>query len=159
MLKIEQNWGKIANCLPLCSTKICTANYRYEHERRKAKNRKLTRSWHNFFTKILSNHNISLLMIMNLNAFTWLCKSSLIMDFVSFKISFIINKVVRIKFTLFNQINQIFYFTRCITPKRVTSLRAALLRPGNTAPFEKMQQRWRTVGTTMTDSTGPRFKL
>ena len=47
------------------------------------------------------------------------------------------------------------------TPKRVTSLRgpiSASLRPGNTAPFEEMSQRWRAVGNTVSDLTGPRFE-
>ena len=35
---------------------------------------------------------------------------------------------------------------------------SASLRPGNTAPFEKMSQRWRAVGNTVFDLTGPRFK-
>ena len=30
---------------------------------------------------------------------------------------------------------------------------------GNTAPFEEMSQRWRAVGNTVSDSTGPRFEL
>ena len=50
----------------------------------------------------------------------------------------------------------IFYYTRCITPKRVTSWRgpiSASLRPGNTTPFEEMSQRWRTVGNTVSDLT------
>ena len=38
-----------------------------------------------------------------------------------------------------------------------TSLRGSI-RPGNTAPFEKMLQRWRAVGNTVSDLTGPRFK-
>ena len=32
------------------------------------------------------------------------------------------------------------------------------LRPGNTAPFEEMLQRWRAVGNTASDLTGPRFE-
>ena len=32
------------------------------------------------------------------------------------------------------------------------------LRPGNIAPFEKMLQRWRAVGNTLSDLTGPRFE-
>ena len=31
------------------------------------------------------------------------------------------------------------------------------MRLGNTAPFEKMSQRWRAVGNTVSDLTGPRF--
>ena len=33
------------------------------------------------------------------------------------------------------------------------------LRPGNTAPFEEMSRRWRAVGNTVSDLTGPRFEL
>ena len=32
------------------------------------------------------------------------------------------------------------------------------LRPGYTAPFEEMSQRWRAVGNTVPDSTTPRFE-
>ena len=35
---------------------------------------------------------------------------------------------------------------------------SASLRPGNTAPFEEMPQRWRAVGNTVSDLTGPRFE-
>ena len=35
---------------------------------------------------------------------------------------------------------------------------SASLRPGNTAPFEEMLQRWRAVGNTVSDLTGPRFE-
>ena len=35
---------------------------------------------------------------------------------------------------------------------------SASLRPGNTAPFEEMSQRWRAVGNTASDLTGPRFE-
>ena len=35
---------------------------------------------------------------------------------------------------------------------------SASLRPGNTAPFEEMSQRWRAVGNTVSDLTGPRFE-
>ena len=54
-----------------------------------------------------------------------------------------------------------FHYTRCNTPKRVTSWRGPSprhLRPGNTAPFEEMSQRWRAVGNTVSDLTGPRFE-
>ena len=36
---------------------------------------------------------------------------------------------------------------------------SASLRPRNTAPFEEMLQRWQAVGNTVSDLTGPRFKL
>ena len=54
-----------------------------------------------------------------------------------------------------------FYYARCITPKRVTNLLAqspASLRPGTTAPFEEMSQRWRVVGNTLSELTDPRFE-
>ena len=35
---------------------------------------------------------------------------------------------------------------------------SASLRPGYTAPFEKMSQRWRAVGNTVSNLTGPRFE-
>ena len=35
---------------------------------------------------------------------------------------------------------------------------SASLRLGNTAPFEEMSQRWRAVGNTVSDLTGPRFE-
>ena len=31
-------------------------------------------------------------------------------------------------------------------------------RPGNTAPFEEMSQRWRAVGNTVANLTGPKFE-
>ena len=33
------------------------------------------------------------------------------------------------------------------------------LRPGNKAPSEEMLQRWRAVGNSVSDLTGPRFEL
>ena len=35
---------------------------------------------------------------------------------------------------------------------------SASLRPGNTTSFEEMSQRWRAVGNTVSDLTGPRFE-
>ena len=58
--------------------------------------------------------------------------------------------------------NQIFHFIRCITPKRVTSLRthmSVIALELNTAPFKEMRQQWRAVGNTMPNLTGPRFDL
>ena len=58
-------------------------------------------------------------------------------------------------------IDQIFYYARCITPKRVTSLRgpSGVIAPvGNTTLFEEMWQRWRALGNTVSDLTGPRFE-
>ena len=65
--------------------------------------------------------------------------------------------------------NLFFHYTRCITPKRVMSVRcpspneftgpiSASLRPGNTAPFEEILQRWRAVGHFVSDLTGLRFE-
>ena len=36
---------------------------------------------------------------------------------------------------------------------------SASLRPGNTATFEEMSQRWQAVGNTVSDLTGSRFEL
>ena len=58
--------------------------------------------------------------------------------------------------------NQTFHFIRCITPKRVTSLRthiSIIALALNTASFKEMRQQWRAVGNTMPDLTGPRFDL
>ena len=54
--------------------------------------------------------------------------------------------------------NQIFYYTCCITLSLWGPISASL-RPGNTAPFEEMSQRWRAVGNTVSDLTGPRLEL
>ena len=35
---------------------------------------------------------------------------------------------------------------------------SASLRPGNTAPFKEISQRWQAVGNTVSDLTGPRFE-
>ena len=35
---------------------------------------------------------------------------------------------------------------------------SASLRPDNTAPFEEKRQRWRAIGNTVSDLTGPRFE-
>ena len=40
----------------------------------------------------------------------------------------------------------------------LAGLISASLRPGNTASFEKMSQRWRAVGNIVSDLTGPRFE-
>ena len=45
--------------------------------------------------------------------------------------------------------NVTYYFTSCNTSKRV---------PGNTALLVKTSQRWRAVGNTLSDQTGPRFE-
>ena len=53
------------------------------------------------------------------------------------------------------------HYTRCNTPKRVTSGGAhfhVIAPANNTAPFEEMSQRWRAVGNTVSDLTGPRFE-
>ena len=55
-----------------------------------------------------------------------------------------------------------FYYARCNTPKRVTSLRGLYIRviaPAcNAAPFEEMSQRWRAIGNTVSDLTGAIFE-
>ena len=33
-----------------------------------------------------------------------------------------------------------------------------VIAPGNTVPFQEMPQRWRVVGNTVSDLTGPRFE-
>ena len=35
---------------------------------------------------------------------------------------------------------------------------SASLKPGNTAPFKKVLQRWQTIGNFVSNLTGPRFK-
>ena len=35
---------------------------------------------------------------------------------------------------------------------------SALLRPGNTVPFEEMSQQWQAIGNTVSDLTDPRFE-
>ena len=57
--------------------------------------------------------------------------------------------------------NQIFHYTRCVTPKHVASLQAHLqvIVPACiTAPFEEMSQRGQDVGNTVFDLIGPRFE-
>ena len=57
--------------------------------------------------------------------------------------------------------NQIYHYTRCITPKCTMSLRGHLrvIPPASyTAPVEEMSQRWRDVGNTVSDLTSPRFE-
>ena len=56
--------------------------------------------------------------------------------------------------------NQIFCYTQCITPKRATSLedQVASFRPGHAAYFKEILQRWRAIGNTVSDLTGPRFE-
>ena len=56
--------------------------------------------------------------------------------------------------------NQIFPYTRCITPKRVTSWRGQLrlIASGQLSFFRRNVARWRTVGNTVFDLTGPRFE-
>ena len=56
---------------------------------------------------------------------------------------------------------QIFYYTRCIMPKHVTSWQGNLrvIAPiGNTAPFEEMLQQWLVVGNNVSDFTSLRFE-
>ena len=57
---------------------------------------------------------------------------------------------------------QIFHYSRWITPKRVTSWRGPsprqCARATQLRTFEEMSQRWRAVGSTVSDLTGPRFE-
>ena len=47
----------------------------------------------------------------------------------------------------------------CRSVKRVSGAHFRVIAPaGNTAPFEEMSQRWRAVGNTVSDLTGPRFE-
>ena len=61
-----------------------------------------------------------------------------------------------------NQIKiKIFHYTRCKTPERVTSWRGPSPRHCARATqllSKKMSQRWRAVGNTVSDLTGPRFE-
>ena len=62
---------------------------------------------------------------------------------------------------LITKTNQIFYYTRCITPKPVTTLRGPSsrhLEMGKTASFEELLRRWQAVVITVSDFTGPRFE-
>ena len=49
-------------------------------------------------------------------------------------------------------------FTPALNIKSNLSLCSRHCAPGNTAPFEETSQRWRAVGNTASDLTGPRFK-
>ena len=62
--------------------------------------------------------------------------------------------------TFYSYKDEIFHYTRCDTPKRVTSWQGQSPRhcAGNTAPFEEMSQRWRVVGNTVSNFTDPRFE-
>ena len=52
--------------------------------------------------------------------------------------------------------NLIFHRTRACN--ELAGPISASLRPSNTASFEEMLQRWRAVGNTVSDLTGPRLK-
>ena len=61
------------------------------------------------------------------------------------------------------KINQIFHYIRCLKyAKACYESDEAHLRviaiAGNTAPFEVMSQRWRTVGNAVSDLIGLRFE-
>ena len=53
--------------------------------------------------------------------------------------------------------NQIFPYTPCNTPKRVTSLQGPsprhCARAAQTAPFEEISQQWRAVGNIVSNLT------
>ena len=89
---------------------------------------------------------------------------------VEFVAGFIFCSKILVKYPIFdiifssfrNLFHQIFHYTRCNTPKRVTSLRGPY--PHHCARtiqvlLEEMSQQWRVVGNTVSDLTGPRFKL
>ena len=54
--------------------------------------------------------------------------------------------------------NQIYHYTHCITPKRVSSLWGPSLRRCNTAPFDEILQWWRFVDNTVFNLTSPRYE-
>ena len=56
------------------------------------------------------------------------------------------------------KINQIFRYIRCFTPKRLRSLRGPSRRQCTRAT-QLLTKRWRAVGNTESDLTGPRFEL
>ena len=61
-----------------------------------------------------------------------------------------------------NTSNQIFHYTRCITPKRVTSWRGPSLHHCALATqllSKKTPQRWQAVGNTVTNLTGRDLNL
>ena len=66
---------------------------------------------------------------------------------------------VRYLSSYLNQI-QIFHYTRCITPKRVTSLRDPSSHhcAGSTALFEEIRSGGGAVGNIVSDLTGSKFK-
>ena len=53
--------------------------------------------------------------------------------------------------------NQLFHYTRCITPKRATILRGSSPRQCARAT-QILSQQWLAVGSTVFDLTGPRFE-
>ena len=56
--------------------------------------------------------------------------------------------------------NQTFRYTRCITSKRVTSLRgpSPIVAPGQHSSYRRMPQRWQAAGNIVSDLTGLRFE-
>ena len=54
-----------------------------------------------------------------------------------------------------------FHYTRRNTPERETSWRGyfRVIAPGQHSSFRKVSQRWRAVGNTVSDLTGPRFEI
>ena len=54
-----------------------------------------------------------------------------------------------------------FFYTRCITPKSVTSLRGPSrghCSCGSTAPFKELSELWQAVDNTVSDLICPRFE-
>ena len=63
---------------------------------------------------------------------------------------------------LFPVKNQIFFYTTCVTPKRVEindgwAYLRVVAHARNTALFEEMSHQWRTVGNTVSDLTGSKI--
>ena len=56
--------------------------------------------------------------------------------------------------------NQIFHYTRCTMRSGwgACGVHLHVIAPGNTAFFEEISQRWRAVGNTESNLTGPRFE-
>ena len=81
------------------------------------------------------------------------CKS----DFLPINTTSCSGKMTRILFT-----NQIPHYSRCLTPKRATSLRGGpffcIIVPGKLSSRQEMLQQWRAVDNTATGLTSPRFE-
>ena len=68
----------------------------------------------------------------------------------------IYNSKIKVRLIKSNlSLHSLYYAEAC---KKFVGLISASLHSGNIAPFEEMPQRWRAVGSTMSDLTGPRFE-